>query len=324
MLTVMAVRVLFHNNCFDGACSAAVFSRFYRGVVRPDAEFHYTGLAHKASQLFDESQFDGDENAIVDFKYTTSPRLNWWFDHHQSAFLTPEDLVHFQRDTTGKKFFDPSYKSCTKFIADTTRQKFGFAPNDLDDLIHWANIIDGALYESSASAVRMDDPAMKLTLVVEAAKDPGLLPRLIPMLASRSLTDIVADPVIQALFEPLYQAHLQSIEVIGSRAACHDAVIFFDLIGTGMEGYNKFIPYDLFPQAVYTVSVSESSYRTKISVGSNPWNQPEKMHNIATICERYGGGGHAKVGAISFEATEVEKARAAAAEIVAFLKTPAP
>jgi hypothetical protein len=320
----MKARVFFHNNCFDGACSAAVFSRFYRGKIQPQAEFEYTGLAHKASQLFDETQFDGDENAIVDFKYTTSLRLNWWFDHHQSAFLTPQDLAHFQQDKSGKKFFDPTYKSCTKFIATIARERFGFAASDLDDLVYWADIIDGALYHSSASAVRMEAPAMKLALVVEATKDATLIPRLIPMLATRPLPEIVADREIQSLFQPLYRAHLASIEAIRSRSICHDGVISFDLIGTGMEGYNKFIPYDLYPRALYTVSVSESSYRTKISVGTNPWNQPAKMHNIATICERYGGGGHAKVGAISFEAGEVEKARAAAAEIVALLKTPAP
>ena len=66
-----------------------------------------------------------------------------------------------------------------------------------------------------------------------------------------------------------------------------------------MEGYNKFIPYHLFPDSTYTVSVSPSSFRTKISVGSNPWTPVEPKHNLATICERYGGGGHARVGAIS-------------------------
>jgi nanoRNase/pAp phosphatase (c-di-AMP/oligoRNAs hydrolase) len=38
-------------------------------------------------------------------------------------------------------------------------------------------------------------------------------------------------------------------------------------------------------------------------------------HNLATICERYGGGGHPKVGAISFPIGAVDKARQAAAEI---------
>ena len=53
--------------------------------------FQFTGLVHRAGALFDEKDFDGDENAIVDFKYSPSPKITWWFDHHQSAFLTPED-----------------------------------------------------------------------------------------------------------------------------------------------------------------------------------------------------------------------------------------
>jgi hypothetical protein len=88
-----------------------------------------------------------------------------------------------------------------------------------------------------------------------------------------------------------------------------------------MEGYNKFIPYYLFPDSTYTVSVSPSSFRTKVSVGSNPWAPTTPKHNLATICERYGGGGHARVGAISLEPGALEKARCVAAEIVAELKT---
>ena len=99
----MRVRILYHDHCFDGAASAAFFSRFLEAKFHPAAHFEFTGLAHKASQLFEPSLFDGDVNAIVDFKYSTDPRLTWWFDHHQSAFLTPEDAEHFRRDTSGRK-----------------------------------------------------------------------------------------------------------------------------------------------------------------------------------------------------------------------------
>ena len=97
-------------------------------------------------------------------------------------------------------------------------------------------------------------------------------------------------------------------------------MVYFDLTGQELEGYNKFIPYYLFPDTVYTVSVSASRFRTKISVGSNPWAPEEPRHNLATICERYGGGGHARVGAISLEPGALERARIVAAEIVAELK----
>lgn len=319
----MRLRIFFHDRCFDGTASAAVFSRFYTAKINPNAEFVYTGLAHRAAQLFNEADFDGDENAIVDFKYCSSPRLTWWFDHHQSAFLTPEDARHFQQDRSGKKFFDPNYKSCTKFVAAVARERFAFEAPDLAELIEWADIIDGAQYPDAATAVKMKAPATQLSLVIEASPDDGLLPRLIPMMAARSLREIMQDPEIAARFQPLYRRHLDSMELIRQRAGCEGGVVFFDLTGLDMEGYSKFIPYYLFPESVYNVSVSPSSFRTKISVGSNPWNTRPQMHNLATICERYGGGGHARVGAISFEPNALEQARRAAREIVEELKKPA-
>ena len=44
----MRVRVFYHDRCFDGACSAALFSRFYRERIRADAEFVFSGLLHRA------------------------------------------------------------------------------------------------------------------------------------------------------------------------------------------------------------------------------------------------------------------------------------
>ena len=65
-----------------------------------------------------------------------------------------------------------------------------------------------------------------------------------------------------------------------------------DLLGTGLESANKFIAYDLFPEARYTVVLSEDRKRTKVSVGSNPWPKVPRTHDIAALCQRYGGGGH--------------------------------
>ena len=102
------MKVYFHNNCFDGLASASVFSNFYANAILKNCEFAYEGLAHRAGQLFLDVRFDGDENAIVDFKYSSNPRLTWWFDHHQSAFLSREDEAHFRADRSGRKFHDPT------------------------------------------------------------------------------------------------------------------------------------------------------------------------------------------------------------------------
>jgi hypothetical protein len=74
----MKVRLCYHDRCFDGASSAAVFQRFYQERIRSDSSFHYRGLAHRAAAPGDADLFDGDENVIVDLKYATSPRLTWW------------------------------------------------------------------------------------------------------------------------------------------------------------------------------------------------------------------------------------------------------
>ena len=184
-----------------------------------------------------------------------------------------------------------------------------------------AGIIDGAQYADAQTAVALAAPAMKLTLVIECVKGSALVEKVIRLMRRSTLDEILADDEIQSVYAPLYERHVTSIDIIRNRTVKDDGVVFFDLADRDMEGYNKFIPYYLFPDSIYTVAVSKSSFRTKVSVGSNPWAPSEPSHNLASICERYGGGGHARVGAISFGLGGVEEARRAAAEIVAELKT---
>jgi len=156
------VRLCFHDRCFDGTASAALFYRFYREKFAPGAEFGFTGMTHRAVQPWEDGLFDGDENAIVDFKYSNSPKVTWWFDHHQSAFLTPADADQFRKHPGAHMFYEPEYKSCTMLIADVARKHFGFDTAPLAELIRWGDIIDGAQYPTAESAVAMAEPATQL------------------------------------------------------------------------------------------------------------------------------------------------------------------
>lgn len=310
-----SLRVLYHDNCFDGVSSAAVFSRFYKGHVDASAAIEYEGLTHKAGQQTSDELLANGDNVIVDFKYSASEKLTWWFDHHESAFLSPEDEGHFRRDKSGKKFHDPSFKSCTKFIATVTRDVFGFALADLEELISWADVIDGAQFPDAQTAVELKAPAMKLMLVIEASHDPALIHKIIRDLQHRSLAQVMDEPEIRSTFDALYAHHNESIEIMRQAATCKDGVVEFDVSGHNLDGYNKFIPYYLFPESVYSVGVSRSAVRAKVSVGTNPWSPRERRHNLAKLCEQYGGGGHSVVAAISFKPDELADARAAAREI---------
>lgn len=316
----MKVKVFYHDRCFDGASSAALFSRFYSERIRNDVEFVYSGLLHRAGSLFNEADFDGDENAIVDFKYSSSPKITWWFDHHQSAFLSPEDATHFEQDQSNRKFYDPDFKSCTSFIATIAEQRFGFNPASVAELVHWTDVIDGAMYPDAKTAVEMKEPAMQLTMVIESTQDQDFIPRLIPLLATQPLAEVVRAAFVALLLPPLLERHRGSIDVLRNRIESRDQTLFFDVTDQDLEGYNKFVPYYLHPESIYSVGLSKSSFRVKVSVGSNPWAPNPPVVNLAKVCERYGGGGHARVGAISFDVNQHAQASKAAREIVEELR----
>ena len=314
------VRLCFHDRCFDGTASAALFYRFYRERFDQAAVFGFTGMTHRAAQPWEAGLFDGDENVIVDFKFSNSPKVTWWFDHHQSAFLTPADAEQFLKQPGPHMFYQPEYKSCTKLIATIAREKFSYDTKPLEDLIHWGDIIDGAQYPTPQSAVELAEPATQLALVIEAAPENGLPARIIPELAYRPLSEMVKLPLVAKHLEPLLERHRRSIEILRERIEARDGVIFFDVSDMDLEGYNKFIPYLLHPECVYSVSVSASTVRAKVSLGTNPWNQATANQNLASLAEKFGGGGHPRVSAISFEPEEVPRAREVARGLAATLR----
>ena len=201
-----------------------------------------------------------------------------------------------------------------------TSAQFGFDVKPLAELIHWGDIIDGAQYPTPESAVAMAEPATQLALVIEAAPEEGLPAKIIPDLSVLSLAEMIKLPIVAKHLGPLLEKHHQSIELLRQRIDVRGGVIYFDITDLDMDGYNKFIPYMLHPQARYTVSVLKSATRAKISVGSNPWNPDAAEDNLASLAEQYGGGGHPRVSAISFEPEDIERALHVAKEIAEKLR----
>lgn len=309
------VRVCFHDNCFDGASSAALFTRFFRERVDGGAEVVYRGMAHKPGEVFPAGTFDGDENAVVDFRYSTDPKLTWWFDHHVSAFPGADEERHFRADRSGQKFFDPTAKSCARFLARQCAERYGFDTAPHRELIEWAEIIDGAQFESPEAAVKLAEPALRLMTWIENNHDVALTERFIARLVDATpLAELAASPWVAGPLEPILKQHAAALEVLRARVRLEAGVVRFDVSDDGLEVYNKFIPYFLHPECRFVVGVSRSPSRCKISVGSNPW-RPRAPISIAAICERYGGGGHAVVGAVSLPVSELARAREIAAEI---------
>jgi hypothetical protein len=310
----MVLTLLYHGNCFDGCASAALLGRFLSERQRLEGIRHLP-MAHAQGNPFAPGLFDGPLNACVDFRYSTHPALHWWFDHHASAFMSPADQATFLARASSQHFWDPTAPSCTGFIAGTLRDRFGWEGRGLEELIRWADLIDAARFPSAAVAVRLEEPALKLMTLLEATQDPAIPDRIIEGMRTRSLAQLVAQPWVAGALAPLLARHQAAIELYRQLARLERGVVRVDLLGTGLESANKFIAYDLFPEARYTVVLSEDRKRTKVSVGSNPWPRVPRTHDIAALCQRYGGGGHPVVGAVSLPPGRADEARRIGAEI---------
>lgn len=316
------VRVLYHGNCFDGCASAAAFSVFYRQCIDPDASFEYKRLVHGQNGPLDPGIFGPHVNAIVDFRYAESPLLHFWVDHHRSAFYSAAARDHFHT-RSGKNFvFDPSAPSCMGLLCRAFADRYGFDHRALQHLLTWAEIIDSASFDSAHQAVMLTHPALQLMMVLEGLNDPELEAEVIVRMQREEVSDIMRLQAIAAEFSRLWEQHNGTLSQIKNSALVQNRIVSFDLTETSLPGYNKFIPYYLFPEAIYTVGITRDTRRIKISVGSNPWRKVERHHNIARLCERYGGGGHEAVGAISLTYDELTKARTIVAEVKDHLSRP--
>lgn len=320
----MDVVVAHHGYCFDGAASAALFTRFVQETIPGawTAHFEYRGLLYEPNAPSPAERLrEGALNAILDYRYTASPRLDWYFDHHVSAFQEAGSEAHFRADTSGRKFHDGTYGSCTKYLADIARARFGWSAPDLDELVQWADIIDAARFPNADVASSFDDPAMAITAVIQEQGDEHLTSQLIPLLGSRPLAEVAKHPEIVSRLGPIKARHAAFAERMAQVGEQVHNVAWFDLSESPVDTVAKFVGYKLFPTAMYSVVLSRSPKRVKVSVGFNPWAKKPRAHNIAQLCERYGGGGHPVVGAISVAPHEMPRAKTIAREIIAALNT---
>jgi hypothetical protein len=322
------VVVATHGHCFDGMCSAALFTRLLRHVFPNQAfAFTYHGMGYgPGSSGVDPKLLDGDVNAILDFRFSTSPKLTWYFDHHVSAFPSADDKATYEAraavsDGERRVFHDGAYGSCTKLITDVGAARFGLNPAPLADLVRWADMIDTASFPSAKMAVDRTEPVLQLMTVVEHMGDDAFLAKMVPRLLEEPITDVARGDDVANAFAPLYEGHKAFVELVRAHAVRSGNVVLVDLTDTELEVAGKFVTYALYPDAAYSVLVSRGKGKLKISIGFNPWCNQTRTHNIAKICERHGGGGHPVVGAISLAVDKVDDAKKLAREIATELST---
>jgi len=310
-----------HGHCFDGLSSAVVFSRLMKELGASGASFEYRTCGYGSGQArAEEKLFNGDENAILDYRFSPSEKLSWYFDHHRTAFASDADRELFQaRQSSGQFFFDAAYSSCTKLIADVAKERFGVELPDLSELVKWADMVDSARFASPEDAVSRTSPIMQLVSVVEHYGDDAFFKDLVPELLRRPLDEVARSKSVAGRYKPLGKKHERFVARVQQKSQRLGRVVFVDLTESVLESVGKFVTYALFPDSVYSVVVGLLKNGPKISVGYNPWSGRPLDTDISAICARYGGGGHPVVGGISFPSAALDEARRVARSIVSEL-----
>ncbi|HEY2516369.1 MAG TPA: hypothetical protein VGI39_36105 [Polyangiaceae bacterium] len=321
------VVVATHGHCFDGLCSAALFTRLLRHVEKGALRFTYTGCGYgPGAGVVEPKVLGGDVNAILDFRFSPAPQLTWYFDHHVSAFSGKGEREAYDARVSGASgartfFHDGAYGSCTKLIADVGAKHFDLDPEPTRDLVRWADMIDSASFPSAEFAVARQEPVLQLMTVVEHYADDTFLTKMVPRLLEEPIESLARGPDVVASYAPLGEHHEAFVELVRAKAQDRGTVVYVDLTDRLLDVAGKFVTYALFPQSSYSVLVSRSKSKCKISIGYNPWAPAPRKHNIAAICERFGGGGHPVVGAITLPADASAKAQEIARAVAAELAT---
>ncbi len=327
------VVVATHGHCFDGLCSAVMFTRLMCHLHHgEELSFTYRAQGYgPGSTGVDPAILTGQDNAILDYRFSQAPQLTWYFDHHVSAFPSASDRAAFDErvnaapsDSATRMFHNGTYGSCTKLIADIGKAHFGLAFSDVSkesELIRWADMIDSAAFPSATMAVARAEPVLHLMSVVESNGDDAFLQAMVPRLLEEPIEELAEGADIEQAYAPLAAQHEAFIELVKKCGRVVGHVVVVDLSAVVIEAAAKFVTYAMWPESAYSVALTCSAKKCKISIGYNPWSAIERRHNIAAICERHGGGGHPVVGAISLPSDQVEAARKLMNEIAEELRT---
>ncbi len=315
------LKVFFHDACFDGTTSAALFAAFYRERFDPTVTVLPVGMIHRDGNPFDGIPLDADDHACVDFRFCADPKMRWWFDHHPTAFQPPQLRDVFEREHLPTWFFDPTAPSCAGLIAKKLAEVHGWRPPaHLADAVAWADTIDAARFPSAEAAIALTEPAQRLAAWLAHGRTRVDTAAYVEELSRSSLAEVAARKAHE--LASIEAERAIEIEVVKTLGVWHGDVIEFDRFDDLGARSPGFVGYLVHPTCLYAVSGTRNAEGIKISAGINPWAKASRRHDIGELCARYGGGGHAVVGGVTLGPGELDRARVTMTAIVRELAGP--
>lgn len=238
----------------------------------------------------------GHRFAIVDFHFHR--RAEYWFDHHPTTFLTPEDEALYEPSENW--LLDTSSPSCPPIILHHAEKHWGYTISErFEEMIHWSNVIDAAQFESVDEALFGDDPALRISRCLAVAPTPDWQDKLVRDMIDLRLEEVAMRPDVEKAWTRAARNRDKALDHFPGTVidVVHD-VMLYDASSNKIRR-ERFAPFFHSPGIHYAVGVIPTRGGYHVTCGVNPWNTPSQEVNVGEIMNEYGGGGHKAVGGVN-------------------------
>lgn len=282
----MRACIYFHGD-FDGVVSGALVYKFLTPFAS-DISIH--PINYDRLEEWSQKRFNSDLVAVVDFKFTTGLLSTPFFiyaDHHKTG-ITDEQLRVVENASNGFCIFDSTASSCAKLLAPVA---------DLHpEVIHYADVVDSAGYDSPTQALKMDKPEILKVAAAVASGNNMLRCKILTLLATQPVDVVVKDEEVAYLHAKYAARQLKALNYLSLNAQVIGNVGIASFLGCFFS--SRYAIFALHPDIDYSVYVRSYQNNIYLSLGRNPWKKLDRRYDAGRIMSMYGGGGHEDVGAV--------------------------
>jgi hypothetical protein len=282
----------FHAPCFDGIVSAVLTTDFFEQRGTPTIQLHPVNYDARAKWL---SQPLSQPFGVVDFLY--HPAATFWADHHVTTFLSDHEREDYRRRRKDTLAYDSAAGSCAYLLWKHFHDVWAYRNKDYESLVHWAERIDAAKYDSVLEVFEADSPALRVNLGLGVGDSEAYSVELIRLLRHKSLDEVVRLPEVTRRYEyvrSMIQDGLNRFKAVAYIE--HDGIVVFDVDGRNAL-ISRYAPFYFFPNATYSIGIVRTESQVRITAMRNPWRDFTSVP-LGDIFERFGGGGHQRVAAL--------------------------
>lgn len=282
----------FHAPCFDGIASATLILEFFETSGRGSVQ-RLQPVGYGAREHWLETPLPSG-SAVVDFLY--HPDAEFWADHHQTSFLTPEAESHFNSRKGPYWTYDRTADSCAGLLWHHLQDAFEYRNARYADLVSWAERIDAARYSSVQEALDPTAPALQISAGLAYANDVDCV-ALVRQLRTHSLEEVASEPGVAARFRRVRSGIKEGLDLFERGAHLEvDNIVVFE-VDARRSTISRYAPYKFFPDALYSVGILRLNEGLKVTAMRNPWRDFQGIP-LGEVFEALGGGGHQRVGSV--------------------------